>query len=211
MSSAVQYDNPGVNMIYIDALNAGMTIEGNLLYRCTGSAVFVHGADNRVENNIFVDNRTSLSIGDRSPLMNNSGIVYFQYRETYFRDINYKQPPWAIRYPQMTKVFEDTLPMGRTENNAIKRNVNTGGSFVSSSAFKKEKNFVENNWDTGKLLFVNKDKMDFRLRIGAPVYGVKGIDPLPFEKIGVYEDPLRASWPVKKIPAGKYFKESGNI
>ena len=206
MSSAVQYNNPGVNMIYIDALNAGMTIEGNIFYRCTGSAVFVHGADNCLENNIFVDNRTSLSIGDRSRLMKNPGIIYFRYREQFFRDVNYKQPPWSSRYPQITRVFEDTLPLGRTENNDIKRNVNTGGLFVSTSGFKEEKNSVGNNWDINKLMFVNKDKMDFRFRTGAPVYGVKGITPVPFEKIGVYEDPLRASWPVKEIPAGKYFK-----
>ncbi|HNS32511.1 MAG TPA: right-handed parallel beta-helix repeat-containing protein, partial [bacterium] len=63
--SAVPYDNPGVTSLYLDALNAGITMKGNIFYRNTGSAIFTHGSDSRVEDNIFVDNFMDLYQGNR--------------------------------------------------------------------------------------------------------------------------------------------------
>jgi hypothetical protein len=41
------------------------------------------------------------------------------------------------------------------------------------------------------------DSHDFRLRTDAPVFGQIPFRPIPVDEIGLYEHPLRASWPVE--------------
>jgi len=191
--------------LYIDALNGGMTVEGNIFFRCTERALYAHGPDNRIENNLFIKNNAGISFADRSWLLDASRLkTLIPRNEKLCRRVRYKQPSWSYRYPQLTGVFEDNLPLGRTEKNVVGRNINTGGLFISSAGIRKEKNLLRNNWNMGEPFFVNAEERNFRLREGAPVFGIKGIQPVPFEKIGVYEDPLRASWPVKRLAAGKY-------
>ena len=38
-------------------------------------------------------------------------------------------------------------------------------------------------------------RLDFRLRKDSPAWSI-GFKPIPVEKIGLYKDALRASWPV---------------
>lgn len=44
-------------------------------------------------------------------------------------------------------------------------------------------------------LFVDADKDDYRLKADSPAFKL-GFKPIPVEKIGLYKDPRRASWPV---------------
>lgn len=44
-------------------------------------------------------------------------------------------------------------------------------------------------------LFADEAKGDYRLRPGSPAFKL-GFKPIPVEKIGPYQDPLRASWPI---------------
>lgn len=44
-------------------------------------------------------------------------------------------------------------------------------------------------------LFVDPDKDDYRLRPESPAFKL-GFQPIPVEKIGPYDDPLRATWPI---------------
>jgi len=43
--------------------------------------------------------------------------------------------------------------------------------------------------------FVDPDRDDYRLRPDSPALKL-GFQPIPVEKIGPYQDPLRASWPI---------------
>ena len=47
--------------------------------------------------------------------------------------------------------------------------------------------------------FVDPAKHDYRLQPDSPALKL-GFQPIPFEKIGPYEDPLRASWPIVEAP-----------
>jgi hypothetical protein len=49
--------------------------------------------------------------------------------------------------------------------------------------------------------FINAAEGDFRLRADAPVFGSLCFRPIPFEEIGLYPSPYRASWPVHSTPA----------
>ena len=42
---------------------------------------------------------------------------------------------------------------------------------------------------------VDAKALDFHLRKDSPAWAI-GFKPIPLEKIGLYKDPLRASWPV---------------
>ena len=46
-------------------------------------------------------------------------------------------------------------------------------------------------------LFVDADRDDYRLREGSPAYDL-GFQPIPFDSIGPYQHPDRASWPVDR-------------
>lgn len=47
--------------------------------------------------------------------------------------------------------------------------------------------------------FVDPAHRDFRLQPDSPALKL-GFQPIPFEKIGPYQDPLRASWPISEAP-----------
>ena len=51
-------------------------------------------------------------------------------------------------------------------------------------------------------LFVNSLKDDYRLKPDSPAFKL-GFKPIPFEKIGPYADPLRASWPIIEGPGAR--------
>jgi hypothetical protein len=46
-------------------------------------------------------------------------------------------------------------------------------------------------------LFVNPSEDDYRLRPESPAWAL-GFEPIPVERIGCFQDPLRASWPLRK-------------
>ncbi|NLF71330.1 MAG: hypothetical protein GX575_20050 [Candidatus Anammoximicrobium sp.] len=47
--------------------------------------------------------------------------------------------------------------------------------------------------------FVDPAKHDYRLQPDSPALKL-GFQPIPFDKIGPYQDPLRASWPISEAP-----------
>ena len=48
--------------------------------------------------------------------------------------------------------------------------------------------------------FVNITQNDFRLRTDSKLFQTVGFKAIPFEEIGLYNAPSRASWPVITIP-----------
>ena len=51
-------------------------------------------------------------------------------------------------------------------------------------------------------LFVDPSRDDYRLRPGSPALRL-GFRPLPFERMGPYRSPLRASWPIVEAPGAR--------
>jgi len=209
-SSAVPYANPGLTSIYLDALNAGITMTGNVFYRNTGGAIFTHGSDSRVEDNVFVDNFMDVYQGNRYYLFKRPERVKM-WKDNMLETIRYNEPPWSSRYPQLSSILEK----GESENPAwnpawprdvfIERNISMGGRFLKMSEGLNEIT-VRDNMEGYDPLFVNPEGLDFSIRTGSPAYGMVGYESVPFAKIGLYEDTLRASWPAKRLPAGKYYK-----
>ena len=203
----------GLNAIHVDAINGGLVMEKNIFYRFP-NGISNSQPENRIENNIFIDAEIrGISQGNRWTLFNTPDgepladrISWWAAR--YLKAVNYKQPPWSYRYPQLVDILFREKPVGWAQNNFIERNINTGGPFISIARGIREDNIIRNNWDGEDPLFMDKKHADFRIRPGSPVYGLTGCEPLSMDNIGVYNDPLRASWPINrtKEDIGKYYK-----
>jgi hypothetical protein len=59
-------------------------------------------------------------------------------------------------------------------------------------------------------LFVAPEKDDWRLRPDSPAFKL-GFQPIPVEKIGPYQDPLRASWPIIEAPGAREWLKLNNV
>lgn len=194
-----------VTGLYIDAFNGGMTMEGNIFYRCTERAMFTHGPDTRIENNIFADCNLGITQSNRTYLLREDRSVQ-NWKNNVLDIIHHRQPPWSVRYPQVRDILK-RKPYGEPRNIVIERNVFSNTPAVNISGdFIYEDNSIKNNFEEGFVFFRDKENLDFRIRPGSPVFSITGGYPLPFEEIGLYKDALRASWPPKRTPAGKYYK-----
>ncbi|MCK9265751.1 right-handed parallel beta-helix repeat-containing protein [bacterium] len=193
-----------VTGLYIDAMNGGITMEGNVFYRCTERAVFTHGPDTRIENNIFTDCNIGIAQSNRTYLLRQDKSV--KRWAGLLNAVSYRQPPWSTRYPQIRDSLKHT-PYGEPKNVLIQHNIfsNVSDMIRINGEFDHNKNSVSNNLETNELFFKDKENLNFAVRVGSPVYGKTEHSPVPFEDIGLYEDELRATWPVKKSPSGKHY------
>ena len=100
--------------------------------------------------------------------------------------------PWSKRYPQLLTLLEKE-PMAPVEN-IIRSNVFAGAIGTASTTLRKKRGVIENNLVDAPH-FVNATKGDYRLRNDSPAFAL-GFDPIPYDQIGCYQSPDRASWPV---------------
>ena len=116
-----------------------------------------------------------------------------------------RQPPWSTRYPKLARILDEfpQAPLGHV----LARNVSVRSGWRDPEAecrrtFKEHidrkymtiaDNYVTNE-DPG---FVDAEGLDFTLKDDSVVYArIPGFKKIPFDKIGLYQDEYRASWPV---------------
>ena len=100
------------------------------------------------------------------------------------KDINYNQPPYSVRYPELAGYWE--------ENPAVpKRNIVDKNVFVRIDKLiqgdKKYLNYSENNFITNKDPgFISEKDHNFKLKDSSKIFRkVFGFIPIPFDKIGI--------------------------
>lgn len=197
--------------LVLDAINSGIVMENNIFYRVPKS-ILLPGPDNRIENNIFADADQAIQLNNMWTLFNNAKGEPIASRisllaEERLKVVGYKQPPWSNRYPQLVNILYDKTPVGWAKGITVKRNINTSGRFMTFGGVRDNIDF-ENNITLENPLFIDSENMILDIRQGSPVYGLAGFEPLPeIKQIGVYNDELRASWPVNrpKEEIGKYY------
>lgn len=177
--------------VYLDDQFSGTQIVGNIFYKVTRAAMVGGGRDCTIENNIFVDCRPAVHVDSRGlgwAAPGGSGMV------KTLKAMPYTGPLWSQRYPQLVKILDDD-PMA-PKGNIVARNICVGGRW---DAFDKKAlpliTFRDNllNQDP---LFVDAAQLNFGLKDDSPALKL-GFKPIPTNKIGVYQDELRASWPVR--------------
>jgi len=209
--------------VYLDDLQGGTVIKGNVFYRLPGPAIHIGGGQyNRVENNIFAD-------CDRGVLINTRD--KYDEQQERLAQINYLQPPWSTTYPELLKLL-DADP--RTPaHNAILHNIfvcprgpyqfspfdpatslvdsnivwtGTNALTIYAAFYQKPGGGKNLNWDAWRALGFDKDSVNatplfvdavadnYDLADDSPAFAL-GFKRIPVERIGLYPDDLRASWP----------------
>ena len=215
------------NGIYLDDLFSSATVQGNIFHQVP-SAVFVGGGrDNIIQNNVFVDCPRALHIDGRAlgwcgP--HADGRIKEATEKGTIAGVRYKEPPFSTRYPQLANILDDEPK--QPKGNVVRQNIFWQGQAEDLRRVAKgapvlptwwdaiERKIrplvtLENNLLNADPMFVNPDAGNFQLRDDSPAWKL-GFKRIPVEKIGLYKDEQRASWPVNHpayaMPAPPAFK-----
>lgn len=185
----------GVQSIYLDDWASGTRVEGNLVVRGSRGLLMGGGRDNIVENNVFVDCHPAVHVDSRGLGWAKN---YFDGTTTTLTDrlnaMPYREDPWKSRYPQLLTLYQDEPAVAK--GNVITRNICVGGKWLdlhnklTDKIVRVESNLVDE--DPG---FVDAGSGNYQLRDDSPAFAKIDFKRLPIEKMGLYQDARRASWP----------------
>jgi hypothetical protein len=198
----------GTAAVYFDDGDGGDTVFGNIFVRCgypgNGSfgTVFSHGGHDIIaENNIFVDCKRALGStpwNDQRWKETIGGGHGCFWQKLLLQDVDITRPPYTTHYPALASFMDPQLgqpPVNRAKNNVLVRceQASSGNWQVAP----------EDNWTTDHDPgFVSEATGNFLLTPGAEVFKrLPGLQPIPFDKMGVYQSPLRATWPIDQSAA----------
>lgn len=95
--------------VYLDDCVSGIRVEGNIFLRAGRGIMVGGGRDNPILNNLFVDCATGMSLDSR-------GMTWKQWNnpadagwalELKAQRLNYKQPPWSVKYPRLAAIMDE--------------------------------------------------------------------------------------------------------
>jgi len=184
------FEGRGCNGVYLDDCFSSADISNNLFYDVANAILIGGGRDNIMTNNMFINCRQAFSIDARG-LGWAKGVGDFATKELL--DLNYKQPPWSVKYPELLNILEDE-PLA-PKGNVVARNICWGGKWGWTEPKAAPYVKFEDNLVDVDPRFVVPPPASFRLAADSPALKI-GFRPIPFGKIGVYESSDRASWPV---------------
>ena len=189
-----------VNVVYLDDFASGTTVFGNVFYNVADGVLINGGRDNTVQNNVFVDCKTAVTINaigleawaappgnDWPTLISELGAV------------NSQQPPYSVAYPQLVNILNDNPEIPKrnkvVQNIFFVANTSLTATWLdlefnhSEAQTIEDNNQIENPLNQGNDPgFVSLPQENFQLFVNAPVYKL-GFQRIPFEKIGFVENP----------------------
>lgn len=182
------FESRGCWGIYLDDCFSSADISNNILYDVANGILIGGGRDNLLTNNMFINCRLAFSIDARG-LGWAKGVGDFATAE--LKSFNYQTPPWSTKYPELYNILEDE-PLA-PKGNVVERNINWGGKWGTAQLPALVK--FENNLIDQDPKFVGTPPQSFKLAADSPALKL-GFHPIPMSRIGVYQSPDRASWPV---------------
>ncbi|HOD50025.1 MAG TPA: right-handed parallel beta-helix repeat-containing protein [Candidatus Hydrogenedentes bacterium] len=192
------FENRGCVGIYLDDMFASADMIGNVFYNVTRAAFIGGGRDCTVANNIFVNCNPAMHLDARAlgwAHGHADGWIQEAAEKGTLCGIAYNKPPYSERYPALVTIL-DKEPKA-PEGNVIARNICWGGEWDGMQDDAEKYVTLENNLIQEDPHFMDADNKDFRLKEDSPAFAL-GFEPIPIEKIGLYESPDRASWPVTR-------------
>jgi parallel beta-helix repeat protein len=201
-------DACGCRGIYLDDHTSDVAVTSNIVSQADVGINLGGGKDNRVTSNITVNCRQPVTLHSRG-VDSFAKVDAARGRESgcyrrLLRDV-YQTPLWRERYPNMlAPLAMDPIEAQNAHGNTIRNNVSAGSGEVKVSNAKHvmktcvvEQNPVVDD-DPG---FVDLLRFDLRLRPDAPILKqVPGFEAPDFARMGLYDDPRRASPAVKFGP-----------
>ncbi|HOX27547.1 MAG TPA: right-handed parallel beta-helix repeat-containing protein [bacterium] len=188
---------PGVdsNTVYLDDCACGVNVYGNVFYKMNRGVFIGGGRDNTVENNIFVEAEPAVLVDSRclgwaSDTVKPGGTLHKR-----LLDMNYTQPPYSTRYPELVKILDDSP--GAPKGNKIIRNISVKSTFLKLQDVDSKLLVVQDNLVDTDPQFVDAASMNFQLRDDSPAFAL-GFKKIPFADIGPYVDMYRSRLPERK-------------
>jgi hypothetical protein len=188
------FKGKGCNGVYLDDCFSSADISGNIFYEVATPILMGGGRDNLMTNNLFINCDRAFSLDARGLGWARS-VGEFATRELI--DLNYRQPPWSVRYPELLNLLEDE-PLA-PKGNVVARNICWGGKWGFTEPKAMPYIRFENNLVNVDPRFMGRPPADFRLAADSPALPL-GFQPIPAGKIGPYRSRERASWPVEHGP-----------
>jgi hypothetical protein len=189
--------------IYYDDMACGTAAYGNIFYKVGKRADFLVGGGkyNTIINNIFIDSKLCVQVGNRGQTWAKGNIKkggLFEQRT--LKDVDITTPPYSTEYPKLANYWKDNP--GVPDNQIIGNLAVNCGRITSA---KPAWGTVKDNWmtksDPG---FANMNEGDFTLADDSAAYNkIPGFKPLPFSKMGLYKDDYRKQLPAKEGFASK--------
>ncbi len=184
------FEGRGCHGVYLDDCFSSADISSNIFYDVANAILIGGGRDNPMTNNMFVNCGRAFHIDARG-LGWASAVGTFATKELH--DLNYTQPPWSTQYPELLGILEDE-PLA-PKGNVMARNICWGTPWGWTEPKAEPYVTFEDNLIDVDPLFTEEPPASFRLSAESPARDV-GFRAIPFRRIGVYESPDRASWPV---------------
>lgn len=188
--------------IYLDDQHCGHTIHGNLFERCSRAVFIGGGDDNTVTNNVFIDCWKAAHLDNRGMGWQKKATDDPNGElRTRLRAVPYQEEPWRTRYPALANILDDEPNVPK--RNVFARNLSAGGSWDDIHQGTRHLQTVENNlvFDADPSWIVLERDASGRprgLRFKDPdAVAAIGFEPIPVDRIGLYADERRASWPVQ--------------
>lgn len=184
------FEGRGCVGVYLDDMFCGTKIYGNLFCRVTRAAFIGGGRDCRVENNVFVDCRPALHIDARA--MGWAGYHVDTTMTQRLKAMPYQSELWQKRYPELANILDDepAAPKG----NVVAHNICSGGTW--DGVFNQARPYVmfSDNLETDDPILEGSTPRTFRLDEKLTADRA-GFEPIPFDKIGLFEDEYRSQLP----------------
>jgi len=181
--------------IRLDDAICGVLIYGNVFLRCSRAqfgGVQIHGGkDNIVENNVFAECRYGISFSGWGPARWKEVIEGPEIARKTREEVDITKPPYSTRYPGLAR-----LAAGEGINEVWRNLVYNCGEFLTRD--RGIQDLMDNTVTAQDPGFVDAAAMDFELKADSPMLTGGGFRPIPFSEIGLYEDVMRASRPVKR-------------
>jgi len=180
--------------IRLDDAICGTLITGNIFYRCSDGnfgGVQIHGGkDNWIDNNLFIDCKFGISFSRWGQARWEETLKGPDCQAKMKDEVDMDSPPYSTRYPELANLWD-----GADINN-IWRNVfyDCGEVLVRDGGIQVLLDNLVFQENPG---FKSATRENFALKRDSRVYREIDFRPIPFEEIGLYRSPHRATWPVK--------------
>ena len=183
------FQNKGCLGVYLDDCFSSADISSNIFYDVATPILIGGGRDNLMTNNMFIKCGRAFSLDARG-LGWAKGVGEFATRELI--DLNYQQPPWSVKYPELLNLLEDE-PLA-PKGNVMARNICWGGPWGWTEPKAEPYVKFEHNLVDTDPRFLGQPPADFRLADDSPAIEL-GFRPIPRTR--------SASTPATTAPPGR--------
>jgi hypothetical protein len=179
----------GCNGVYLDDQFSSARVYGNVFFEVPTAVLLGGGRDNFVENNVFIQCQTAISLDARGLGWASNG---FGGLSNELVSLPYQNPPWSVCYPELTNILNED-PMA-PRGNVFARNLSWAGGWTRIETLAQPGVTLSNNLVNIDPRCVDTNRWNFQLQDDSPAFAL-GFERLPLDLIGPQTNVEHAPWP----------------